>query len=634
MTQQSKGRRVRHTATVREGMGYANPAPEPPYAPSALEAALKSQALVIAFDAAGNVCDVGHGALAALFATGEALRGRPLSAFRAQGEVPGDDFAGLWRAMLQGRSWTGSFRLAVVGEGERWFAGSLLAMSAHASAESCATLIAHALDARAFVPQPVAVAAHLQVDDPLPLRALAAMPVAYFITDASLCIRHVTGAMQALLVRRAGALQQVLPGFRVENVLGLRADRLTTDSAGTRARLLAAKEPVTLTLTLADCTIFQQAVALRDANGTLEGLVITWDDATARVETEEAVLAVLQAAAAGDFAQRLGREPLAGSLGGVCADVDRVLDTVSGALRHVRSALAHCGDMAEDLRGTGGELATGALALNRAASDAAKALSRAAAMVTANADNAAIANRLVLQTSQAARDGQTRMTEMNAAMGEISGSAQQIANIIRVIDEIAFQTNLLALNAAVEAARAGKHGKGFAVVAQEVRNLAERSAKAARETAKLIEDSVGKVQQGVRIAEATSGALQEIIGNVGKVVELAGQIASASTEQARTIDEVRTGIARVTDSAAHSEKMSSRVGSASEEMLGHVESARSRLASYVLPEASLADGLPEGVDPELVQQIAAMLVKQGSLPAVVLTRGPHNDAQAKRRSGT
>jgi methyl-accepting chemotaxis protein len=109
--------------------------------------------------------------------------------------------------------------------------------------------------------------------------------------------------------------------------------------------------------------------------------------------------------------------------------------------------------------------------------------------VKANATNAGSTNQLVSQTAVAARGGEGRMQEMSAAMGDINSSAQQIARIIKVIDEIAFQTNLLALNAAVEAARAGRHGRGFAVVAQEVRSLAERSARAAKETAELIEDS-------------------------------------------------------------------------------------------------------------------------------------------------
>jgi methyl-accepting chemotaxis protein len=140
-----------------------------------------------------------------------------------------------------------------------------------------------------------------------------------------------------------------------------------------------------------------------------------------------------------------------------------------------------------------------------------------------SAENAQQANQLSASARDAAHTGTSRMTEMIGAMGEINEAGQNISKIIKVIDEIAFQTNLLALNAAVEAARAGQHGKGFAVVAEEVRNLAARSAKAASETAALIEGSVKKTSNGTEIAKRTGEALEEIVGSIGKVTDLVGE---------------------------------------------------------------------------------------------------------------
>jgi methyl-accepting chemotaxis protein len=245
-------------------------------------------------------------------------------------------------------------------------------------------------------------------------------------------------------------------------------------------------------------------------------------------------------------------------------------------------------------------------------------------MVRANAENAAMANQLVTQTSTAARDGQACMEDMSSAMGEINTSAQQIARIIKVIDEIAFQTNLLALNAAVEAARAGRHGKGFAVVAQEVRNLAERSAKAAKETAQLIEDSVGKVAQGVRIAQDTRSALGQIIGNVAKVVDLAGEIATASEDQSQTIGNVSLSMGQVTESAQAGSQQSNEVASAAEEMGRQMEVLKERMDAYKLANPVRTQALPGGITPELFEQIAAMLMQKGMLPAAALSGG-HND---------
>ena len=157
-----------------------------------------------------------------------------------------------------------------------------------------------------------------------------------------------------------------------------------------------------------------------------------------------------------------------------------------------------------------------------------------------NADSAEQANRLASEAGHAATEGQGRMQEMVTSMNQISENAKNTRNVIKTIDDIAFQTNLLALNAAVEAARAGTHGKGFAVVAEEVRNLAARSAKAAKETEALIIKSNQQIEGGVVIADQTAEALNNIAGYVGEVSTLIRQIADASKEQS-------VGVGRMTD---------------------------------------------------------------------------------------
>ncbi len=172
----------------------------------------------------------------------------------------------------------------------------------------------------------------------------------------------------------------------------------------------------------------------------------------------------------------------------------------------------------------------------------ASAMEQMTSTVRQSAENAGHANHLAGEARQSAEKGGMVVTSAIAAMNEINQSSKQVADIISVIDDIAFQTNLLALNAAVEAARAGDQGRGFAVVAAEVRNLAQRSASSAKEIKALIEDSVSKVTQGTRLVENSGDTLNEIIERVNKVTEIVAEIAAASEEQSCGIEEVNKAI--------------------------------------------------------------------------------------------
>ncbi len=208
-----------------------------------------------------------------------------------------------------------------------------------------------------------------------------------------------------------------------------------------------------------------------------------------------------------------------------------------------------------------------------------------AEQTTASAENANQANIIAEEARKAADTGSHRMGEMIEAMGEINESGENISKIIKTIDEIAFQTNLLALNAAVEAARAGQHGKGFAVVAEEVRNLAARSAKAASETAELIEGSVAKASNGTQIAERTSDALTQIVASITKVSDLVGEIATANNEQALGISQVTQGLAQIDNVIQQNTASAEESAATSEELASQSEHLQQLLRRF-----QLADG--------------------------------------------
>ena len=186
--------------------------------------------------------------------------------------------------------------------------------------------------------------------------------------------------------------------------------------------------------------------------------------------------------------------------------------------------------------------------------------------VKQNADNTSQANQLVESARDQAEKGGAVVNNAVSAMTEINASSKKIADIISVIDEIAFQTNLLALNAAVEAARAGEQGRGFAVVASEVRSLAGRSAEAAKEIKVLIEDSVQKVEQGTSLVDESGKTLDDIVDSVKKVADIVSEIAASSREQASGVEQVNKAVMQMDETTQQNAALVEEAAAASESM--------------------------------------------------------------------
>ena len=229
------------------------------------------------------------------------------------------------------------------------------------------------------------------------------------------------------------------------------------------------------------------------------------------------------------------------------------------------------------------------IALSQGASEQAASIQQLSASITeiasqtaSNADNADNANGLTMKARNQAEIGNQDMKEMLDAMEEINSSSANISKIIKVIDEIAFQTNILALNAAVEAARAGQHGKGFAVVAEEVRNLAARSAKAAKETTDMIEGSMEKVETGREIAHKTADALNAIVGDVSSVADIVANIAKASNEQKLALEQINQGVQQVSQVVQANSSTSEEAATASQNLNQQADIMRANVGKFRL----------------------------------------------------
>jgi methyl-accepting chemotaxis protein len=248
------------------------------------------------------------------------------------------------------------------------------------------------------------------------------------------------------------------------------------------------------------------------------------------------------AAHAGDLDRRVDSEGKTGFLLVLAHGVNKMVDNMVKVVREVQEAAGEIGRAAS-------EISDGNLGLSERTQEQSSALEATAASmeqmtstVKQNADNASQANQLAVAARNQAEKGGVIVGKAVDAMSEMNVAAQRIADIIGAIDEIAFQTNLLALNAAVEAARAGEQGRGFAVVAAEVRNLASRSAVAAKEIKGLIHDSVRKVGDCSTLVTQSGSTLNDILVSVKKVADIVGEIAAASREQSAGIDQVNEAV--------------------------------------------------------------------------------------------
>ncbi|MFH1845905.1 MAG: Cache 3/Cache 2 fusion domain-containing protein [bacterium] len=306
-----------------------------------------------------------------------------------------------------------------------------------------------------------------------------------------------------------------------------------------------------------------------------------------------------------DLAERIAEGDLSVQVE-LASDQDMLGHSLDKMTRNLRSLILGSRKVSAQVAAGSDQISSTSQQLSEGATESAASLEEISSSMTeinsqtqANAENAEEARGLAENARGASNLGWQQMEEMQSSMNEIQESSQEIAKILKAVDDIAFQTNLLALNAAVEAARAGRHGKGFAVVAEEVRNLAGRSAKAARETAGLISASSAKVDKGIDLVTKTSSAFRDIADGVTKTADLVGDIAAAMREQAAGISQVTEGLSQIDKVTQLNTAVAEETASAALELRSKTEELEKQLHRFRLEqvEESTASTLAGGSSP-------------------------------------
>jgi len=403
----------------------------------------------------------------------------------------------------------------------------------------------------------------------------------------------------ALFKRRQKDLRLLAPQFDADHLMGTSLDWLptqrNTNDSGSR----------TADLTAGSASLRVVANPVTDSQGNRLGTVVQWIDRTEEIAMERELEATVARAIDGDLAARVPEENKAGFFKNLAGGMNRLVQNMAFVLTQISTAALEVDTGAKEISRGNSDLSKRTEEQASSLEDTASSMEQMTGIVKNNADNAAQADQLARAARDQAEKGGSVVQAAVVAMREIEISSKKIADIISVIDAIAFQTNLLALNAAVESARAGEHGRGFAVVASEVRTLASRSGGAAKEISLLIEDSVSKVGEGAKLVDASGRVFQEIISGVKKVTDIVAEIAASSQEQASGIEQVNRAVTSMDEATQQNAALVEQATAAAHVLTEQAANLRGLIENYrisptgspVGSSLSTPAGRPAAADP-------------------------------------
>jgi methyl-accepting chemotaxis protein len=407
--------------------------------------------------------------------------------------------------------------------------------------------------------------------------ALDNVSVSVIVADREAQIIYANPAAQQLMRESEQDIRAVSPQFNAAALVGGSAATLGPDDHRMPGVIdgLQATQVEDFRIGRRDFRVACSPV--RAPDGARLGTVFEWTNRTQDLHSQAEVRTMLASVLDGDLGARIALEGKRGFVEAMALGMNQLADSMSTVIGQVQAAAGEVLRGAEEISAGNGTLSRRTEEQASSLQQTASSMEQMTSTVRTTADNAEQANRLASSACEEAEKGGAVVADAVRAMDEIQTAARRIADIIGVIDEIAFQTNLLALNAAVEAARAGEQGRGFAVVASEVRTLAGRSATAAREIKALIQDSVRKVQEGSRYVGDSGQALHDIMASVKSVSVIISEIAAASREQSAGIAQVDGAVTNMDQGTQQTAAMVEQTAAASQAM---AEQAR-KLAALV-----------------------------------------------------
>ncbi len=463
--------------------------------------------------------------------------------------------------------------------------------------------------------------------------ALDNVSTGVMIADNERNIIYVNKAVVATLAGAETDIRRQLPNFSAARLVGTNIDSFHKNPSHQAQLLSSLTNPYTANLVVGGRSLRVTANPVINAQGERLGAVAEWIDRTNEVAVEQEVGRIVEAASLGDLTQRIGLSGKEGFFLTLSEGINQMVNAAETVINETVQALERIsnGDMTQRVEGDFegaygvikdnanltverlteivGNIKVAADSINTAAKEiaagntdlsqrteeqassleqTASSMEQLASTVKQNAENAKQANQMASAASGVAVKGGEVVSEVVNTMSAINESSRKIVDIISVIDGIAFQTNILALNAAVEAARAGEQGRGFAVVAGEVRNLAQRSAAAAKEIKQLISDSVEKVEGGSKLVEQAGATMGEIVTSVKRVTDIMAEITAASVEQSSGIDQVNQAVTQMDEVTQQNAALVEQAAAAAESLEEQAQTLIESVSIFRLPGAMVA----------------------------------------------